>query len=351
VVLFHSAQLSGHTDDYPGRLLSHLDVGVTVFFLLTGFLLFRPFVAHNLVGIPRAPTALFYWRRLLRIAPAYWVAVLVLAPLVTYAAFGGVPNLAFAQIYAPDWSRTGIPPAWSVCVEASFYLLLPLYAAVGQRLWRGLDLERRRRNELAVLLILAVLSLLFRAVVQGVGLHPYAVDPLPGTFAWFAVGMALAVVSVAPGQISGRLIGAARTHGAWFWLSALVVYGALVALTSEGGSEGPGPLFVAYAVMALLVLLPAIFGAPDRVPARVLSMPPLPWLGLISYGIYLYHYPIMRELGSGSVLGLAAAGCAAAIACGAVSYYLVERNALRFKNVEFARRVPIIGRRLAQGAM
>jgi peptidoglycan/LPS O-acetylase OafA/YrhL len=69
----------------PGRLLAHLNIGVTIFFLISGFLLYRPFIAHR-AGGPAAPRARDYAkRRILRIYPAYWVVltVLVLVPGLT----------------------------------------------------------------------------------------------------------------------------------------------------------------------------------------------------------------------------------------------------------------------------
>src|SRR5207247_5786068 len=76
VLLLHVAGSSGETqrNHVVGSYLARLDVGVAVFFLISGFLLYRPFAAAHLTG-GRAPAALpFFRRRFLRIYPAYWVA-------------------------------------------------------------------------------------------------------------------------------------------------------------------------------------------------------------------------------------------------------------------------------------
>lgn len=79
VVVVHAA-VFGHAlgPSLGGRLLAHLNVGVTIFFLVSGFLLYRPFVAHR-VGDAFAPSVRQYAkRRLLRIFPAYWLVLTVL---------------------------------------------------------------------------------------------------------------------------------------------------------------------------------------------------------------------------------------------------------------------------------
>src|SRR3954467_3934053 len=82
VVMFHTSYFLTARDTSLGRPLAHLDSGVAIFFALTGFLLYRPFLAGSLGQAPGVPVRLFYWRRALRIAPAYWVALLVLAPFI-----------------------------------------------------------------------------------------------------------------------------------------------------------------------------------------------------------------------------------------------------------------------------
>src|SRR4051812_4045689 len=108
-----------------------MDGGVAIFFVLSGFLIYRPFVTAHLSGRPQMPVKRFFWRRFLRIVPAYWVALTFFWAIGQYD-LGGPGTAwryyAFAQIYDRNTVLGGIVPAWSLNTEISFYLLIPLYA-------------------------------------------------------------------------------------------------------------------------------------------------------------------------------------------------------------------------------
>jgi peptidoglycan/LPS O-acetylase OafA/YrhL len=100
--------------------------------------------------------------------------------------------------------------------------------------------------------------------------------------------------------------------------------------------------YVLFGLFAFFLMLPAVFGD-DRGgwPRRVLANPVLAWLGLVSYGIYLWHISLMiwlEEQGATEWLGdlgfpsLLVLTTVFATACAAASYYLVERPLLRFKD-------------------
>jgi peptidoglycan/LPS O-acetylase OafA/YrhL len=333
---YHADQATAAQHTAVGRFLAHGDCGVPVFFLITGFLLYRPYFAAAVGDAPKTPTPLFYWRRLVRIVPAYWVALLVLAPILTFAKPAGLPNLFFFQLYLSGYSRSGIPPAWSIDVEMSFYLLLPLCAMQLQKLWGGLSRPARQRYELRLLGALAVASIVFRALVAHlVPGHRGYVDPLPGTLLWFCAGMALAVISVEP---AGKAMWVRRLAGRpWLcWILAVALYAAT--LTTLKDNEESIAVYVLYCGAATFLLLPVVIpGVREFAGARLLRTRPLAWLGLISYGIYLYHFPIIQQihLHSGSttlnLVLLALGGAVIAIACGAASYYCIERPALKLK--------------------
>ena len=136
----------------------------------------------------------FARRRLLRIVPAYWFA---LAVVVVFFEVGVTPDNwwifpAFGQIYQQKTFDLGISPAWTLCVEMTFYALLPIYAFLVARLspkkvsvWA----------DAVPLVVLAGASLAFHAVYLDKSNHKIA-STLPGTFYWFALGMGLAVASV-----------------------------------------------------------------------------------------------------------------------------------------------------------
>ena len=113
VLVFHASFWSQITltgsDLAP--FLSRLDVGVTIFFVLSGFLLYRPFVRARLLGTPPPRAIAYGWRRVLRIVPAYWLALTVIALVIpkpdTFEPGHAVVYYGFLQIYG-DLALGGI---------------------------------------------------------------------------------------------------------------------------------------------------------------------------------------------------------------------------------------------------
>jgi peptidoglycan/LPS O-acetylase OafA/YrhL len=123
--------------------ISPLQSGVTLFFVLSGFLLYRP-IAAAVLDATDGPSTLRYLRnRALRILPAYWVILVVTAFVLQSAALGasgrGVVSgslsaktffldVTLFQTYVPNAIWSGVLPAWSLTIEVGFYLLLPVLA-------------------------------------------------------------------------------------------------------------------------------------------------------------------------------------------------------------------------------
>jgi peptidoglycan/LPS O-acetylase OafA/YrhL len=366
VVATHAAFQTGRSVYGPfSAALARLDVGVAVFFVISGFLLFHPYAWAAASGTPAPSLRGYLWRRGLRILPAYWLAVaacLLLIPanraIAGPADWAGYATLT--QIYRYGWPRLGLTQTWSLCTEVAFYLALPLLAgavlgrgsAFGRAPWSG----RRALGRLAVLPVVAVG---WAVVVGAVGTRSGLVGNwLPGFLDWFAVGMALAVVSVhlqtrSPAADSRwRVAEQLGTAPVTCWAVALGLFAlASTPLAGPRAFEAPPDVWAVvlknllYAGTAAFLLLPAIFGAgPGTLRRRVLASRPARWLGRISYGIFLWHLLVLQGVTAvlgrppftGSWLQVFALTWLGGVAVATVSYYLVERPALRLKG-----RVPV----------
>lgn len=363
ILVLHTAGFSGvQIDAWYLGLLVHLDIGVTFFFLISGFLLYRPMVAARVLGTPAARWPTYAWRRFLRIAPAYWVALTVLAVVpgiygvftdnwwVYYGLLQNYPVYSLSGDCTTDVLRCGISPVWSLGIEVFFYATLPFFA------WGLARLSARGRpsswfaGELAALgfVSLATLPLVTRYDTELERLFWYS--PL-GHALWFALGMALASASVRAqqtGVVPRGLDYLSRRPGI-AWGAAIGAYAitAIAIFEPVPGNAVPGSdyafQYVTFGLIAALLLVPAVFGdGRSGLPRRILASPVLAWLGLISYGIFLYHWPISYALSRAGVtewwphspiLVLTSVTLVLTIGCAAASYYLVERPFLRLKRL------------------
>ena len=353
VFVYHVAFVSGWFDDgLAGRYLRELNLGVSIFFVLSGFLLYRPFVAARVEGEPSPALVPYAIRRVARIVPAYWVALTLIAIWLpvsgVFTAEGIVTYYGFLQAYDPDTITGGIGQAWTLTVEVSFYILLPILA-FGLRRLPGHVV----RGELVLVAGLFAAGVLWKVLMlrSGGSLSGSltAFVTLPAFLDQFAVGMGLAVASVVVARrteepASVRLV-AQRP-----WLAWLVAALAFAALGAREGvvAWGSGSELIEThelkTVVAAGLILPAVFGQPSEGwVRRVLAFRPLLWLGLVSYAFYLWHLAILEKLdraGVASDLGTVPFALIAFVATAAVaaaSWYGLERHALR------------LGRRLAGG--
>ena len=327
VLLFHVGLVGSMARDGAWRPLSDgLWIGVPVFFVISGFLLYRPFAAAARAGGREVQIGRYGLGRALRIVPAYWVA------LTFFAATTGLRGVftgdwwryyGFLQVYDQDSTLGGLAVAWTLCVEVTFYIALPLYAMSARRL--------SLKGEYLMLLGLAAASFAFRSVT----VHDHWGNTLPASFVWFVPGMVLALWTVEP----PRFLATVTRHGLACWTAAA----ALIVLC------GHVPLLASNALMLVaspLIVLPALSATPSGVTGRILSFKPLLWLGTISYGIYLYHVTIMAwlvdhhgtELGPSPWLSLSAVSLGVTIVAAAGSWYVLESQALKLKSAPWPRR-------------
>lgn len=372
IVVYHSWLYSSPTGrrvdlgHVGGFVLPYLPVGVTLFFTLSAFLLYRPVADAVLRNAPRQPLAKYLRNRALRILPAYWLILLILGVLlgasvirlspdqVELGRLGSHPstlllNLALLQNYFPRTVITGIPPTWSLAVEVVFYVTLPVLgwaAAVGAR--RAVTVRRRSLAALFPAGLLLAIGLSGKAAAEW--LAPAAAGSSPGwngdwhsvlvrSF-WaqadlFSFGMVLAVVwvSVAAGNL--RL-------PAW-WRGPVAV--ALIAIACStrffGEAEVLGPsgwatlLALGCSLLLALVVLPDAGRRSSRL-TKLLETRVMVAIGLASYSLFLWHEPLVRWLAAhGLTLGgrggflvnvLIVSSLSGVLA--ALSYHLVERPAL-----------------------
>src|SRR6478672_6575777 len=207
VVLTHAAYTTGkYTHGYVGLVYSRMEIGVPIFFVLSGYLLFAPWVRAAATERAAPSVRRYAWHRVRRIMPAYVITVLVAFLVYHFRTAGPNPghtwlglfrNLTLTQIYTDDYLfsylHQGLTQMWSLAVEVAFYVVLPLMAyllfvVLCRRQWRPIRL-------LVGLLCLASLTPIWLVIVHTTDFLPDGAKLwLPTYLAWFIGGMVLAAL-------------------------------------------------------------------------------------------------------------------------------------------------------------
>jgi peptidoglycan/LPS O-acetylase OafA/YrhL len=376
VLLTHIGSLTGYsmTGTPVSWVLSRGDVGVPIFFTLSGLLLYRKWAAAALTANRAGGVAIYLRRRALRILPAYWAVVLIALPVLNpgYVQHVGtwLQYLLLLQNYDvhPWWTgtgATGLAQMWSLVVEVSFYLVLPLLAAAltwfacrdGRRDDGAAGVSRRARRLLAGIAVLAASSVGWEILAYYPHPNLWFGGTLPPLMIWFCTGMAIAVALAwaaaetgpgGPTSRAGRSV--AASAGMCGLIAACVFAITCTPLTGPEFFGVPGlwateVKTVLYALIAGAIVAPIAFQpllgdqAAGMLSARLLGSRPARFLGKISYGIFLWqflaayaffnllHLKTVFAGGSYTTPEVAAVGLAIAlftIAAATISYYLIE---------------------------
>lgn len=337
VLVSHVAAYSGSAGpDFWGRALNATQIGVTIFFLISGFVLYRPFLLARAAGRSVA-VASYARRRFFRIAPPYWAILTALAiwPGLSGGVLGdhALKYYGFAQIYGSYDILGGLRPAWSLCTEVTFYAALPVLA------WCLRATRARSRGallEIAALAALAVAAALF---------HKYTVDAgrlglgrtLPANLDWFALGMIVAVLSVDAAALPAWMT-------RWTARPALALAaaaGVYLVITREAF-----PDHVLMGVASFLVLAALVLGPKRAALHRVLSTRGFTEIGLISYSVFLLHDPLAHWLADrthGSFAGVLVLTLAVTIPLSWLSFRLLEAPSMRLGRAGSAKRQAAAG--------
>ena len=335
-----------------GTLLARLDVGVALFFVLSGALLSYPYLARARRQVARPRVAPYLWRRFLRIYPVYFLTVVCALLLIEgnrdATARDWLTTLLLADVYVHPSFPEGLTQMWSLAVQVSFYLVLPalMLAATGRS---------RRLSCARVVAVLAGLAAV--TVVWHLGLDDRIaahVDGsptqwLPAYTLWFAVGIGLALARVLqdartpPGRVRRLLVTVAALPGScWALAAGLMLVAAtplagpvLLAETSPAQSLTKNLL---YAGVGLFLVLPGFLGTEGRF-ASAFSWGPLRHLGDLTFGVYCLHLPLLYLVmwmtgfpqfgGHGWQIWLLTT--ALSLAAAEVVYRVVERPAMRLR--------------------
>lgn len=342
-----------------GSLFGRLDVGVSIFFVLSGFLLARPWFARAAVARRHPSTGRYYWKRVLRIYPVYAVTAVIALGLIDdnagATARAWVRTLLLADTYTQGELPHGLTQMWSLAVEVAFYAVLPLLMllALGRRA------PLRTSRVLAVLGAMTAISFWWhlrlgdRVAAESTGIP---MTWLPSYLTWFALGMGLALahVLIQRDGTTRRPLRMLVTLGAMPGVCWAAVAGLM--LVAATPLAGPTLLFVAtpaesltkhviYAAIGALVVISGAFAVPGRFTDMTSASLPR-HVGHISYGVFCIHLPILHlvmtkgdfVLFGGHGLQIWALTVVASLAAAEMLYRLIEKPANRLKSLSSPRR-------------
>jgi peptidoglycan/LPS O-acetylase OafA/YrhL len=316
--------------DFLDLTIGELRLGVQLFFVLSGFLIFRPFIAAALDGARRGPTLTRYAiRRAARILPGYWLALAASFLLLRHLEHRSQIDadqlpifLLFAQNHFEETIKHLDPPMWTLGIEMSFYATLPIAGLLALRLGP-------HRGRLAALTLTVVAAGLLSTILAYTHHWPQTLSTsLLPHLAEFGAGMTAAVL------LHRRTLRATPAAALAIAGIALFVANSWWHATGAGSMDTRHLVGDAPGIAGIALVLATLVAGPWR--AVLLSRGPAKWLGTISYGVYLFHFPVivgLRMTGhwpQDSLRGELLAVLAITLPAATLSWFLVERPAIRW---------------------
>jgi peptidoglycan/LPS O-acetylase OafA/YrhL len=337
VMVFHINRITG--DSLWNRMANQIassvstagGTGVTLFFVLSGFLLFMPFAKSLLFNNPWPLARVFYMRRFLRIIPAYYVClfVIILTTHPEYLQWDQLKYLFLFLTFFMDSSRITFRaingPFWTLATEWQFYMLLPLIALA--LLWLVKDVPQRYRIQtvtlwLGALIVLGLSVRLFglyflenptktvlvpRSVLNVILFFSFGIT---GKYTEdFAVGMfiSLCYIYAQHPSTNRKFAETWQRYSLWLWGIGILIclFDAMWHFNHEmHGWPFLNGLLPAYDWINEMMLafgfgacIAAILYGPSLLK-RPFEWAPLRWIGLISYSLYMWHLPLLVLFGT-----------------------------------------------------
>lgn len=317
------------------KILFELNLGLICFFVLSGFLLFQVFARASLTDGPGVDIKQYGVRRAARILPAYYACLV--GCLLLYWLVGPskmVPDLetlplfaVFAQNYSADTVMTLNPVTWTLSIEAALYLVLPLIGLAAYRLG-----HKRVAHQAVFLLVLVGVTLAWNALVFTYDWRPIGPKVLPAYIGHFALGMLGALWFEHHRKTRSEPLSA---------FSTATVFVAGLGFVFLGGfwheTDGSGITYAMFSGLpaALGFALMIVAAASGTGPAiSWLRARPLVEIGIVSYGVYLWHLPLLLAARHVGLLPDAFAPralivAALALLAGFASWRLIEQPLIR----------------------
>ncbi|HET6731257.1 acyltransferase family protein, partial [Mycobacterium sp.] len=334
VLIAHVADYYPAESSISARITALVGVSLIFFFVLSGFLLFLPYVrALTESESPKLPNTKYYaTQRFARVFPAY-IVILLITNYVLQTAYVSNPmlypfgsgggtgmitdpgqlfaNLTLVQTYIPEYFQTGLNPSWSLSMEFAFYACLPLLCLV-------IFAARRRLSfgayKLAVIAVIVLVVMGFVGKLLAPVLIPDYDTMNPWLTNWgpnwgavylrsfpvnadnYALGMLAAIVIVAMERrkLTERLSRRVRLYSALAIVPACALFVISLALRRQFETTA---LALLGALLILVIVAPSARGQ-DSMLANWFDIGPFRFLGRVSLSLCLWHFPIMLLLGS-----------------------------------------------------